>query len=132
MPRVDISMSDAEQITSVEKRLASGDQTLSATEIAQALAAAANAVRHLCEVIEPWTPGRSGNQVMAGVGWMVSYKIASDSDSPETALVDKSTGTYYMLAGDHRDAYLAAREEGLPGLLNVYRGLEADNRLDAL
>lgn len=131
MPQVEISMPDAELITAVEQRLASGDKTLSATDIALALAAAANAVRHLCEVIEPWTPGKSGNQVMAGSGWMVSYKIASDSDEPETALIDKSTGTYHMLAGDHRDAYLAARDEGLPGLLKVFKGLEAEYRFDA-
>lgn len=131
MPQVEISMPDAELIAAVEQRLASGDKTLSATEIALALAAAANAVRRLCEVIEPWTPGKSGNQVMAGSGWMVSYKIASDSDEPETALIDKSTGTYYMLAGDHRDAYLAARDEGLPGLLKVFKGLEAEYRFDA-
>ena len=131
MPQVSISMPDAQHITDVEKRFAAGNKTLSANEIAQALAAAANAVRHLCEVIEPWTPGKSGNQVMAGSGWMVSYKTDSESDEPETALVDKSTGTYYMLAGDHRDAYLAARDEGLPGLLRVFHGLEADHRFDA-
>ena len=79
--------------------------------------------RFLSEVPE-WAPGRSGNMQIAGPGWMVSYKVASDSELPETALIDRDSGEYFMLSGDHRAAYKQVATRGLDALKEVYESLK--------
>lgn len=77
----------------------------------------------LSEVPE-WEPGKSGNLHIAGPGWMVSYKIASDSGRPETALIDRDKRVYFMLSGDHREAYKQVALQGLDALTEVYESLK--------
>lgn len=77
----------------------------------------------LSEVPE-WEPGKSGNLHIAGPGWFVSYKIASDSGEPETALIDRDKREYFMLSGDHREAYKHVAPQGLDALKQVYESLK--------
>lgn len=81
-------------------------------------------LKKVCEVIPDWTKGKRNNLVIAGLGWRVSFKIASDSGRPETALIDHDTGKIYMLAGDHRAEYKAASVGGWSALFEVYSSLK--------
>lgn len=71
-----------------------------------------------------WTQGSSNNVFIAGEGWMVSHKIASDTGEPETALIDRQAGVHFLLTGDHRSAYQAAAPAGWTGLRGVFMSLK--------
>lgn len=84
----------------------------------------ADGLRNACQIISEWT-AHGGCVRLAGDGWMVSYKAhSSDSDKPETALIDRRTENFYMLSGDHRTAYEAVAPEGWDALFALYASLE--------
>jgi hypothetical protein len=80
----------------------------------------ADGLRNACQIIPEWTSHGACVRI-AGNGWMVSYKAQpSDSDDPETALIDRRTGASYILSGDHRHAYKEAAAGGWEALFAVY------------
>lgn len=102
-------------------------QTVALQDIGEAVEALFPELDDVCSTIEPWqqckTTSGVDNLVMAGPGWKVSYKIASDTGEPETALIDRDKDETFVLDGDHRDAFLEAREGGMPHLLQTYLAL---------
>lgn len=84
----------------------------------------ADGLRNACQIIPQWSP-HGGCMRLAGEGWMVSFKAEpSDSDLPETALINRRTNTFHMLIGDHRLAYEAAAAGGWDALFAVFTSLE--------
>ncbi len=83
-----------------------------------------------CQTISAWTQVGSC-QIIAGLGWRVSYKIAKDSNEPETALIDTTCDAFYLLHGDHREAYSRVVSGGWPALFAVYSNLRDEFDLSA-
>lgn len=84
----------------------------------------ADELRDRCQIIPQWTP-HGACMRLAGEGWMVSFKAEpSDSDEPETALIDRRTDTFHMLTGDHRLAYEEAAKGGWDALFSVFSSLK--------
>ena len=60
-----------------------------------------------------------------GLGWMVYFnECPSDSDEAETTLWDRELDRYYVLTGDHREAFAAVAAEGFNALFAVYESLD--------
>lgn len=106
-------------------------QVLTLQEIGETVQAVFPALDQVCSTVEPWTEGKTtsgvGNLVMAGPGWKVSYKIASDTGNPETALIDRDQDQTFVLDGDHRDAFAEARHGGMRQLLHTYLALAPEH-----
>lgn len=84
----------------------------------------ADGLRNACQIIPEWTQHNSCIR-LAGDGWMISYKShPTDSDEPETALIDRRTDTFFMLSGDHRMAYERVASTGWDALYSVYLSLK--------
>ena len=124
MAKISLELCYANSLYLAVQRLKAGDKSLSLEDIAGELFALGEALESVCGVIEPWTAGRSNNEVMAGPGWMVSYKIASDTGEPETALINRDSEKMYVLEGDHRTEFAAARHLGYEGLKAVWDRLK--------
>lgn len=80
----------------------------------------------VCQVLDDWTSGFAGSDHIMGLGWSVSYKIASDTHEPETALIDREKAKYYLLAGDHRQAFKAVAPQGWNALWELFQRLNAE------
>lgn len=78
-----------------------------------------------CSVNLTWHPhGRNNLPTINGVGWAVTYLACpTDSDEPETSLRDFENDKYFVLTGDHRDAFMAVAEQGYEALKLVYTQL---------
>ena len=127
MAKITLELCAANSLYLAVQRLKAGDKSLSLEDLTGELFALGESLESVCGVIEPWTEGRSNNQVMAGPGWMVSYKIASDSGNPETALINRDSAKTYVLEGDHRREFEAARHLGYEGLKAVWDRLKGEH-----
>lgn len=79
---------------------------------------------HICNVSSEWTKGSNfavnKQQYIAGPGWQVKYQLAADTGLAETALMDRENGQYFVLMGDHREAFKAAAPMGWDALYSIY------------
>ena len=122
MAKFEISLQAAAALYEVAKKVRAGEADVGPLKAAY-LELAEQLDGVLSDVPE-WEPGRSDNVYIAGPGWMVSYKIASDSGLPETALIDRDKREYFMLSGDHRVAYKDVAPQGRDALKQVYESLK--------
>lgn len=122
MATIELTLQAATALYDVAKKVQCGE--LDAGPLNEAYLELAAQLDSVCSEAKEWTQGASNNLIISGLGWMVSYKVASDSGEPETALIDRNAGEYYMLAGDHREAYAQAAEHGWAALKLVYETLK--------
>lgn len=78
-----------------------------------------------CQVNLEWHPtGSKMLPTICGVGWIAKYlERPTDSDVPETSLLDIDEEKLYVLRGDHRSAVQSAAEGGIDALLTLFKEL---------
>jgi hypothetical protein len=64
--------------------------------------------------------GSSGNEVLEGDGFYLSYNPATDV-GPETALVCWEKSAFFLLLGDYRQAYAELAPQGWEACLAFFR-----------
>ncbi|KWN06431.1 hypothetical protein WT83_27505 [Burkholderia territorii] len=122
MAKIDISLQSALALYDVAVKVRNGE--LDVGPLTGAYLELAEQLDNVLSEVSEWEPGRSNNLCIAGPGWMVSYKIASDSRQPETALIDRDKREFFVLPGDHRDAYKHVASQGFNALKQVYESLK--------
>lgn len=131
MAKIELPLNVVLALFEAASKVRDGDTTTTLQDIGETFQAVFPELDAVCSTIEPWQRGKTAsgtdNLVMAGPGWKVSYKIASDTGEPETALIDRDQGATFVLEGDHREAYFEARQGGMPELLRTFVSLAPEH-----
>jgi hypothetical protein len=127
MAQISLSLNSALALYEYAQQVRQG--SIDAGPLSAAYSELAASLDSICSTIPEWTAGASGTVQIAGPGWMVSYKeVPSDSDIPETALIDRDKRKAYVLNGDHRNAFQVAMPGGWDALKAAYDTLKAEHR----